>query len=538
MRALSSSGLALALTLGLSVACSGFVAACGPDAIAPVKTPPVASASVTASVSASASASAAPSTVVIANLPPPGEPKAITPATVVSIDTKSPARALAIVSKKLPIVYARLVVRAGEASSILAKDAKGLSKAGIAGLTAQLLKEGGAGAWTGPQLADKIDALGTELSVDVEADRVTFGLAVTSDKLAQAFELLTAVVTKPRFDATEFGKLKGRQLDKLRQAQKGSGTWMARIALNRELYGEASPYGVLDATEATVSRVELADVKAFYAKTYVASNMLLVLAGDVDQVAAQKLAQGAFAKVSTAAAPTLTFPPPPALQGTGLRLVLVTKPDAKQADILVARFGIPRGDPRWPELALAVQVLGGGMAGRLFVDVREKRSLAYSTYGAARELANGPMPVIAYAGTQSAMVRQSIDGLLENLRWIAGERPISEGELAIARQSLETGFVYRLETIGSVASLAIDKDTLGLPGADVYDYVAQYREALHEATLDGVRAEAKLVLVPTDAVIVVAGDASLAPTLAKLGPVRVVDPEQGFATTSTLPKSP
>ncbi len=523
---------ALKTALALSLV---FAAACGGDAIAPAKpkAPPVASASASALPSASASSSA----VVIADLPPPGEPKSIAPAKVVSLDTKSPARALAIVSKKLPIVYARIVVRAGEASSILARDPKG-SKAGIAGLTAQLLKEGGAGAWTGPQLADKIDALGTELSVDVEADRVTFGLAVTSDKLAQAFELLGAVVTKPRFDAGEFGKLKGRQLDKLRQAQKGSGAWMARIALNRELYGDGSPYGVLDATEATVSNVELADVKAFYAKTYVASNMLLVLAGDVDEVEAQRLAQGTFAKVSTAAAPSLTFAAPPARSGLGTRLILVTKPDAKQADILVARFGIPRADPRWPALALAVQVLGGGMAGRLFVDVREKRSLAYSTYGSARELSQGPMPVIAYAGTQHAMVRQSIDGLLENLRWISGERPITEGELAIARQSLETGFVYRLETIGSVASLAIDKDTLGLPGADVYEYVAQYRKALHEATLGAVRVEAKDVLTPTDVVIVVAGDPSLAPTLAKLGDVRVVDPEKGFVTTSTVPKAP
>lgn len=509
------------------------LAACGGrDAIAPA-TPTAVAPAGAPYVLPAPEASATP--VVIPDLPPPGEPKGIAPAKVVTIDTRTPARALAIVSTKLPIVYARIVVRAGEASSFLLRDAKG-SRAGVAGLTAQLLKEGGAGPYTGPQLAEKIDALGADLTVEVDADRVTFGLAVTKDKLAQAFELLSAVVTKPRLDAGEFGKLKARQLDKVRQAAKGSGTWMARAALDRELYGEAHPYGAMQANDETIARIELADVKGFYAKTYVAANMLLVLAGDVDEAEAQRLAQGAFAKVPTSAPPTLTFPEAPA--ASGVRVVLATKADAKQADILVARFGIPRGDPRWPELALAMHTLGGGMAGRLFVDVREKRSLAYSTYGSAREVASGPTPVVAYAGTQSGMVAQSITALLENLRWIAGERPVREEELAIARQSLETGFVYRLETIGSVASLAIDKETLGLPGADVYDYVAQYRRALHDAKLDAVRAEAKRLLSPDSVVIAVAGDPSLAPTLAKWGAVRVVDPERGFATISTMPKAP
>jgi predicted Zn-dependent peptidase len=409
------------------------VAACGggeaPPPTTPIAVKPAGSTSASVSASASAVASGIP------DLPPPGAPKAIEPATFVTLDTGSKARAFAIVTKKLPIVYARVVVRAGEASSFLVRDGN-KSKAGIANLTAQLLKDGGAGPWTGPQLAEKVDALGTELTVEVQPDSVTFGVAVTKDKLGQAFDLLSAVVTKPRFDAGEFAKLKARQLDKLRQAAKGSGGWMARIALNRELYGDAHPYGTYDATDESVARVELADVKAFYGKTYVASNMLLVLAGDVEEGEARKLAQTTFAKVSTATPPTLSFPAPPT--HTGVHLVLATKSDSKQADIFLGRFAIPRKDPRWPDLALAMQTFGGGMSGRLFVDVREKRSLAYSTYGAARELAEGPMPVVAYAGTQTTMVPRSIEGLVENLRWIAGEKPISEDELAIAKQSLET----------------------------------------------------------------------------------------------------
>ena len=95
--------------------------------------------------------------------------------------------------------------------------------------------------------------------------------------------------------------------------------------------------------------------------------------------------------------------------------------------------------------------------------------------------------------------------------------------------------VYRLETIGSVAAMAIDREVLGLGGKDVYDFVDGYRKTLHDATLEGVNATMKTTMGSAGMVIAVAGDASLAKPLAHFGAVRVVDPTKGFATVSELP---
>lgn len=473
-----------------------------------------------------------PAGPAMGDIPPPGEPKPLKPATVTTSSVKD-VKVIAIGSPAIPVVHCRIMVRAGNAAA--AASAPVEKRAGLANLAAELLKEGGAGRFAPRELADRVDALGSDLSVDVGPDRVVFGLAVTRDKLDAAMEVLGAIVSKPRFDQGEFKKLKARELDRVRQAQKGSGSWMARSALYNELFGPASPYGFIDATVESLEAITLADVRAFYQKRYVASLTTVIVAGDFDSDALGKaVAKYVTVPQTTVVEPTVADAP----AATGTRVVFARKPGSKQADILVGGVTIARTDPRWPELALAVHVLGGGMASRLFVDVREKRSLAYSTSASMRELVSGKSVVALYAGTQTPLAPKSVTALLEHMTWISAGKPVDSSELGIAKTSLETGFLFRLETIGAVGGLAADQVTFGLPGKDVYEYVSAYRAALRDAPLDKVRAIATDTLAVNNVVIAVAGDPALVPALRRFGKVRVVDPEKAFATVETLTADP
>lgn len=511
----------LGLALPLLVACSSTPPA------PPANPVPVASAKPSASAPPVASAKAV-------DVPPAAPAKPMKPASVVAVENKSGfGSATAIVSPTLPIVYVRVMVDVGFGHVGAGPDK---SAAAIASLTGDLLKDGGAGKWSGKELAEQIDALGADLTVDTGMDRTVFGIAVTKDKLDAALDVLGAVLGKPRFDKKEFDKLKQRELDRIRQAQKGSGGWMARQALYRTLL-DGTRYATPDATDVTLAPVELADVKAFYGKAFRRGHLHVVVAGDVD---ASKLGAALDARLGGLPAGTsaVTFQAPPA-PTPGIRVVLAQKPGSKQADIFVARRVIARTDPRFPDLALATHVLGGGMAMRLFADVREKRSLAYSVNANVRELAWGSDSLVAlYAGTQTALAGQSVDALLEHLRWISKDKPVTSEEFAIAKTSLETGFLYRLETIGAVAGLALEQKLLKLPGADVYDYVEKYRAAIRGATLETVRAAAADLLAAQGLVIAVAGDPALVGPLSHFGAVTVLDPEKNFAKVAEKPADP
>jgi len=511
------------LSWNRSLALAAVFVGCGGTPAAPPVTPipaPPPPAAVTAKAPAS-------------EIPPPGAPKPMKPAEITTFTSKASVKAIAIASHEIPVVHCRIMVRAGNSAAAAAVPEN--KRAGLANLVAEWLKEGGAGRFAPRELADRVDALGSDLSVEVGPDRAVFGLSVTRDKLDAALEVLGAIVSKPRFDAGEFKKLKARELDRVRQSQKGSGSWMARSAMYRELYGKGHPYADVDANDESLEAIKAEDAKTFYQKLYVAPNMMVVVAGDFDQ-AALTASIDKHVSVPNKPAPAIDWPMPAAAGVT--RVVLARKPESKQADILVGMLAMERSDARWPELALAVHSLGGGMSARLFVDVREKRSLAYSTSAMSRELAHGSSVIALYAGTQTPLAPKSVTALLENLAWISGTKPIDNGELTIARTSLETGFLFRLETIGAVGGLAIDKEILGLAGTDVYDHVAKYREALRAASLDRVRTVATESLAGKGAIIAVAGDPSLAASLRRFGPVRVVDPEKAFATVEELTHDP
>jgi predicted Zn-dependent peptidase len=163
--------------------------------------------------------------------------------------------------------------------------------------------------------------------------------------------------------------------------------------------------------------------------------------------------------------------------------------------------------------------------------VREQRSLAYQVRASIFELAHGPEPIVTYAGTQTSKTAAAVQGLVDNIQRLQKEAPSSE-ETAAAGRFLSDIFAIRLETVGAIADLLVQGETLGLPDG----YWDTYRGAVRSAAPKVVGEVAARVLTPEKALIVVAGDAELvAPTLTKFGDVTVVDPENDFKTIHTLP---
>lgn len=422
----------------------------------------------------------------------------------------------------LPIVQLRVVTFAG----------MGYGSPGAAQFTADMLKEGGTRTMTSAQVLARIEELGATLSVDTDFDRSVLSLGVTQDHLAEALDLLAKVVAEPRFDGAELRKLKARRTDEAREAARGSGAWSATRLLFRELYPEANPYSHYDVVPSEIAKITDRTLRDFHKRFYVPKNSELVVTGDVSEAQVQAAAEKAFAGWRGGAPPVVQFPAAIPLAKT--RILLASRPHSEQSDIFVATLAPPRNAPDYPALRVANQVLGGGVAGRLFLDVREQRSLAYSTRSQMLELAHGEEPLFAYAGTATKKTGLALKGVLENLQKIA-HGPIEPSEVATAGRYLSDIFAIRLETIGAIADLVAVQDTFGLPDG----YWDRYRAAVREVPVASAEAAAQKLFGGSARLIVVAGDASLIGTpLSHFGEVVVVDPEKEFATVKTIPENP
>lgn len=109
---------------------------------------------------------------------------------------------------------------------------------------------------------------------------------------------------------------------------------------------------------------------------------------------------------------------------------------------------IPRDDPaRWA-LGMLNQILGGGMASRLFQEVREQRGLAYSVYSyrAAFEEV-GALGI--YLGTGPDRMNEALDVVDAQIGRLRAERGVSDEELASAKGHLVGSTSLSLETAAS-----------------------------------------------------------------------------------------
>jgi predicted Zn-dependent peptidase len=363
-----------------------------------------------------------------------------------------------------------------------------------------MLKDGGARAMTSAELLRRVETLGASLSVHSDFDGTTLSMGVTKDVLGEALGLLSAIVREPRFDEGELKKTKARAIDEAEDAARSNGSFMASFLVYRELYGERHPYGNYGLLPSQIAKVTGAQIKDFHRRFFVPKATTLVLVGDVDDTTAKSAAERAFGAWTGGDPPKVVIPPLGARGKT--RVIVAHRKKSVQSDVFVAMVAPPRKAEGWAAVRVANLVLGGGVASRLFAEVREQRSVADRTSSFSPVLASGEQPLVLCAGSQTEKTRAAVEGLLENAAKMTSSPPAA-GEVETARRYLSDVFAIRMETIGSIADIVVAQELLGLPDG----YWDAYRRELRATEPAQVAAAANEMFHPDKALVVVAGDA-------------------------------
>ncbi|MBN1192576.1 MAG: insulinase family protein [Coriobacteriia bacterium] len=127
-------------------------------------------------------------------------------------------------------------------------------------------------------------------------------------------------------------------------------------------------------------------------------------------------------------------------------LKVLTK-DTEQAHICWGVAGLPARDPDRFTLAVLDGVLGGGMASRLFQEIREKRGLAYAVYSYHAQYQDTGQFVV-YAGTRPDNAAEVIGLIREGVDALCADG-ISADELDRVRESIKGQMILGLESTRS-----------------------------------------------------------------------------------------
>lgn len=346
---------------------------------------------------------------------------------------------------------------------------------GLAAMWHELLLRG-AGNLDSRAHADALDRLGANRGCDVGMHYLRLSMTLLGERITESLPLLVDMVRRPRFDSSAIEPVRDLCLQSLASLadepqQRASLAARARhhpSPLNRGGMG----------TEEGLKAITRDDVVSAWRDRAVPAGSVLAIAGPVD---ADAIAASLDSLLDgwTGRAPDITRGPQPQ------RGYSHETDDSNQVQIL-ALFDAPAESHADSRLERAVAaVLSGGMSGRLFTEVREKRALCYSvSAGYSTEKEGGTLA--AYVGTTPERAQESLDVLwneLARIRTPAGavtpeefqratvgmkSRLIFSGESTAARAAALTGDYVRLGRARPLSELTAQIDALTVDEINAY----------------------------------------------------------------------
>jgi zinc protease len=266
------------------------------------------------------------------------------------------------------------------------------------------------------------------------------------------------VLSTPAFAEDEFQKLRARVLAGIRRRAEDIEEvhWMF---LQRMLYAPHPYSRTAQGSEESVKSLTRQDLVDFHARFYRPDNLVLCVSGDFKSEEVKRLVPEVFAdflKPRSAKFEAPAVPITPSLTG---KRESQDMPGAKQAILSLAFRGVDVRDPdRFP-----LDVLRGvlsGMGGRLFTELRDKQSLAYSV-GAYLETGVDPGAVVFYIATEADKLDLSMAGIRTEIEKLRTE-PVPADELERAKNQIVGAEARHRQSVAGVGQDMAFNELYGL----------------------------------------------------------------------------
>jgi predicted Zn-dependent peptidase len=323
-------------------------------------------------------------------------------------------------------------------------------------------------------LSEAVEGCGGSVNASTDRELTIYSARVPAEAAPRALEVVADLVLAPLLRRRDLVSEKPIIVDEIRMYVDSPGDHV--FSLFDELLFGRHPLGrEIAGTPRSVRRAGHERVTEHWERWYRPANLVLASAGAVRHDDVLRIAKRWFDHEPSSITPTPLAaplePPTPAPPGS-LRVAFRR---LSQGNLCIGMPGVARDDPdRWA-LELLGAVLGDGMSSRLFVELRERRSLTYdvSTFGTTYSDC-GTFGI--HAGFDPDQAGPLLAAILEQLERVVQE-PISDGELDRARAYTRGRLQLRMEETGAVAAWLGTGESL-LPRILTVDDVIERIEAL------------------------------------------------------------
>ena len=370
---------------------------------------------------------------------------------------------------ELPMLDLRLTFDAGSA-----RDGE---KMGVAGLTTAMLKSGTEN-MNADQLAEAFESVGANFSANSARDMAWLSLRTLTlpEEQKKAIATWVDVIENSTFPEKDFQRLIKQSLIAL-EAEKQDPASIASKAFYQHLYKDHPYAQPQNGNEATIKAMKVADLKAYYARYFVAKNGQLAIVGAVDRTQAEALAK----QIASALKSGEKAKPIPSVKPLEKSEVVRIDFPSSQSHIMIGQPGTKRGDKDYFSLYLGNHGLGGsGFTSRLMKEVRVKRGLSYSVYSYFISMREAG-PFLLGLQTKNSQVNEAIKVAMDVVKTFQKEG-VNEKQLQASKTNITGGFPLRTASNEDIIDYIAMIGFYGLP----LDYLDTFTTTINKITRDQV----------------------------------------------------
>ncbi len=385
---------------------------------------------------------------------------------------------LAVENPAADIVAARVFIRVGGRYEPAAQ-------AGVSHLLTAVLGKG-TDRLSSQEIAERVESVGASLGADSTSDYCLLSLKTVSADFSEMLLLLAEVLRSPSFPEAEVELERRLTMQGIRSMQEQPFS-VANSQLRQAMYQD-HPYALPSfGTEETVATLSRSDLQQHHQTYFRPDNIVVSIVGRIAPDAAVELVDRIFGDWAIPLQPNgLPMPMPPLHQPTLTPKPerVVTVQETQQAIVMLGYLAVSVQDADYMALRLLNTYLGNGLSSRLFVELREKRGLAYEVSAFYPTRADWSH-FVAYMGTAPENTAVALEGLkyeIDRLR----STPLTPEELQSAKNKLLGQYALGKQTNAQIAQIFGWYETLGLG----IDFDQQFQQKVAAVTSEMAQAAA------------------------------------------------
>ena len=306
---------------------------------------------------------------------------------------------------------------------------------------------------TSRDLSSLVDGIGGEFNAFTSKEYTAYYIRCAGEERDTALDVLVDMLRNSKFDAEEVEREKGVILEEMNMYFDTPRDYVSSV-YDQLLFGD-NPLGWETlGTRDTIKAATRETFIDYLGEWYHPERIVVGLAGMVGDDLVPRLEELLGDLDST---PTGRPASAQVERSAESRVRLHTK-DSDQAQVCLGLPSYPLGHPDRYALQMLATVLGGGMSSRLFLEVRERRGLAYYIYGVNQSYTDAGT-LFAQGGVDISRVDDAVTTIVEQFRRMA-EETVPADELEKARALAKGRFVLQTESPNGLLLYGLRREVL------------------------------------------------------------------------------